>query len=114
MLSQQLVNGLIIGLVYGLLALGFSLVYSTTRVINFAHGEVFTAGAFLALACLRTGLASTLVLAGALAVLIVFVGGYVFAYAILWKLRTPLERSVATIALSLALRDGMQIGRAHV
>jgi branched-chain amino acid transport system permease protein len=107
MLSQQLANGLIIGLIYGLLALGFSLVYSTTRVVNFAHGEIFTAGAFLALACLRGGLTTSLILAGALAVMAVFLVGGLFTYTVLWKLRTPLERSVATIALSLALRDGM-------
>ena len=46
---QQLVNGLSLGAVYALIALGYTMVYGTLQLINFAHGEVFMMGAFLAL-----------------------------------------------------------------
>ncbi len=43
---QQLVNGLALGAVYALIALGYTMVYGVLRFINFAHSEVFMAGAF--------------------------------------------------------------------
>ena len=43
---QQLVNGITVGAVYALVALGYSLVYGVLRVVNFAHGGVYTMGAF--------------------------------------------------------------------
>jgi branched-chain amino acid transport system permease protein len=44
---QNLLNGLAIGSVYAIFALGYTLVFSILRVINFAHGAVFTVGAYL-------------------------------------------------------------------
>ncbi len=46
---QQLVNGVTLGAVYGLIAIGYTLVYGIIGMINFAHGEVFMLGAFMAL-----------------------------------------------------------------
>jgi len=46
-LAQQLVNGLQLGLVYALIALGYTMVYGIIRLINFAHGDVFMVGAFI-------------------------------------------------------------------
>lgn len=46
---QQLVNGLLQGSVYALIALGYTMVYGVLRLINFAHGEVFMIGAYIAL-----------------------------------------------------------------
>lgn len=46
-LSQQLVNGLTLGSVYALIALGYSMVYGILRLLNFAHGEVYMVGAFI-------------------------------------------------------------------
>jgi branched-chain amino acid transport system permease protein len=43
--AQQLVNGLSIGAVYALIALGYTMVYGVLRLINFAHGEVYMTGA---------------------------------------------------------------------
>ncbi|MEA2599331.1 MAG: branched-chain amino acid transport system permease protein [Acidobacteriota bacterium] len=48
-LWAQIVNGLMLGCMYGLIAVGFSLVYGVARLMNFAHGEFFMAGAFGAL-----------------------------------------------------------------
>jgi branched-chain amino acid transport system permease protein len=46
MIVQQLINGLSLGSIYALIALGYTLVYGTLRFINFAHGDVFMLGAF--------------------------------------------------------------------
>jgi branched-chain amino acid transport system permease protein len=48
-LPQQLVNGLQLGAIYDLLALGYTMVYGVLRLINFAHGEVYMLGAYTAL-----------------------------------------------------------------
>ena len=46
---QQVVNGLTIGMIYALIALGYTIVYGIAQLINFAHGEVFMVGAYLGL-----------------------------------------------------------------
>ncbi len=43
---QQLINGLNIGAIYALIALGYTMVYGILRLINFAHGDVYMVGAF--------------------------------------------------------------------
>ena len=48
-LLQQVINGLQLGFVYALIALGYTMVYGIVRLINFAHGDVFMVGAFLGL-----------------------------------------------------------------
>ena len=49
--TQQLINGLTLGAIYGLIAIGYSLVYGIIGMINFAHGEIFMIGAFICLIC---------------------------------------------------------------
>lgn len=46
---QQMVNGISLGMIYALIALGYTMVYGIIRLINFAHGEVFMVGAYLGL-----------------------------------------------------------------
>ena len=46
---QQLVNGLTLGAIYGLIAIGYTMVYGIVGMINFAHGDIFMVGAFIAL-----------------------------------------------------------------
>jgi len=48
-LGQQLINGLSLGSIYALIALGYTMVYGVLRFINFAHGDVFMIGAFAGL-----------------------------------------------------------------
>ena len=48
MLEQQLLNGLTLGSTYALVALGFTLVFGILGMINFAHGEIFMLGAYIA------------------------------------------------------------------
>lgn len=54
---QQLINGLSVGSIYALIALGYTMVYGIIRLINFAHGEIMMAGAYIAfLLATTTGL----------------------------------------------------------
>lgn len=46
---QQLINGITLGSIYGLIAIGYTMVYGIIGMINFAHGEVFMIGSFIAL-----------------------------------------------------------------
>src|SRR3989440_5543879 len=46
-LIQQLINGLSVGSLYALIALGYTMVYGVLRLINFAHGDVYMVGAFM-------------------------------------------------------------------
>ena len=46
---QQLINGITLGMIYGLIAVGYTMVYGIIGMINFAHGDVFMIGAFLSL-----------------------------------------------------------------
>jgi branched-chain amino acid transport system permease protein len=69
---QQIINGLALGSIYALLALGYTMVYGVLRFINFAHSDVFMVGAFVGLYLSRNFPAHSLaggmvVLAGAMA-----------------------------------------------
>lgn len=46
---QQLINGLTLGAIYGLIAIGYTMVYGIIGMINFAHGEIYMIGAFISL-----------------------------------------------------------------
>ena len=46
---QQLINGLTLGSIYGLIAIGYTMVYGIIGMINFAHGEIYMIGAFIAI-----------------------------------------------------------------
>ena len=49
---QQIINGLTVGAIYAIVALGYTMVYGIIRLINFAHGAVFMYGAYLGLTVL--------------------------------------------------------------
>lgn len=51
---QQLVNGISLGSVYALIAIGYTMVYGIIKMVNFAHGEVFMVGSFLGLFAVST------------------------------------------------------------
>ncbi len=51
---QQVTNGLAVGGIYALVALGYTMVYGVLKLINFAHGDLFTAGAYLGLTLVTT------------------------------------------------------------
>jgi branched-chain amino acid transport system permease protein len=56
MIAQQLLNGLVLGGVYALFALGFTLIFGIHRIMNMAHGAVFMTGAFIGLYTVRAGM----------------------------------------------------------
>jgi neutral amino acid transport system permease protein len=106
--AQLTVSGIEFGLLIALGALGLSLIYGTTGLTNFAHGEIITFGA-LAAWTLNVGLNIPLVLAGILAVILSGVFGWA-NNAILWK---PLRKRgtgliammIVSIGLALFLRN---------
>ncbi|WP_421723037.1 ABC transporter permease subunit [Bauldia sp.] len=50
--TQQLINGVTLGSIYGLIAIGYTMVYGIIGMINFAHGDIFMVGAFIGLIAL--------------------------------------------------------------
>ncbi|MES2236750.1 MAG: branched-chain amino acid ABC transporter permease [Pseudomonadota bacterium] len=83
---QQVANGLTLGSIYALVALGYTLVYGILGLINFAHGEVVMVGALTALA------ASKFLLAAALPPAVVFVLAFLLAAAVCMTLGVVIER----------------------
>ena len=79
---QQLLNGLTIGMVYALIALGYTMVYGVLQLINFAHVEVFMVGGYLALTALGLIASLGLGLPTWLTVLLVFLFSVVGAGAL--------------------------------
>ncbi len=122
-LLQQIVNGLSLGAIYALIAVGYTMVYGVLRLINFAHGDVFMIGAVVAWytgkLLVRTGHAPAdsammqvmLVLALLLVpVLICSVLGFTierFAYRPL-RNRPRLASLITAIGVSMLLEYGMQ------
>ncbi|MGD8648019.1 MAG: branched-chain amino acid ABC transporter permease, partial [Desulfobacterales bacterium] len=49
MFLQQVINGLTLGGIYAMIAVGYTMIYGVIQLINFAHGEIFMLGAFFAL-----------------------------------------------------------------
>src|SRR3954466_12680527 len=67
LLLQQTINGLSLGAMYSLLALGFTLIYGILELINFSHFNVFMVGSFVAMWILEAfGLSGQLVILGGL------------------------------------------------
>ena len=48
-LLQQIINGVTLGSIYGLIAIGYTMVFGIIGMVNFAHGDVFMVSAFIAL-----------------------------------------------------------------
>jgi branched-chain amino acid transport system permease protein len=83
---QQVINGLVQGSVYALVALGYTMVYGILGLINFAHGEVVMVGAMVALAAMQV------LLAAALSPLLVLVLSLILAVAVCMALGYSIER----------------------
>jgi len=107
---QQLINGLALGMIYGLIAIGYTMVYGIVGMINFAHGEIFMIGAFISIITFLV-----LGLAGIgwvpLALLIVLVATMLLTSVYGWALERvayrPLRNSPRLAALITAI--GMSI-----
>jgi branched-chain amino acid transport system permease protein len=107
---DQLINGLTLGSIYGLIAIGYTLVYGIIGMINFAHGEIFMIGAFISLITfLLLGLAGLTWVPLALIIVILMAAIFTSVYG--WTLERvayrPLRRSPRLAALITAI--GMSI-----
>ncbi len=98
MILQQLLNGLILGSIYALLALGYTMVYGIIRLINFAHGDVYMMGAFMGYF-----LINTLHLNFFVALLLAMVGTAALGVLIEFLAYRPLRQSTRIAALITAI-----------
>lgn len=85
---QQLINGLVLGSVYALIALGYTMVYGILELINFAHGEVVMFGALVTLAVVNALVGSGVDLPGVMLV----AGGLLVAVPVCMALGFAIER----------------------
>jgi branched-chain amino acid transport system permease protein len=106
-LAEQLLNGLTIGMVYVLIAAGLSVIFGVMDVINFAHGELFALGAYLAFAIVAPFGGAAFWVALVVAPLLVGVLGAVIERLTLRPLydRNPLYHILLTFGLVLMLND---------
>ena len=95
---QQLANGLILGSVYALLALGYTMVYGIIKLINFAHGDIYMIGAFMGYY-----LINTLHLNFFVALILSMVGTAILGVVIEFLAYRPLRNSTRIAALITAL-----------
>ncbi|GHV54284.1 branched-chain amino acid ABC transporter permease [Deltaproteobacteria bacterium] len=103
---QQLTNGLAIGGIYALIALGYTMVYGILRLINFAHGDLFTLGAYLGLTLLLAfNLQGVLGGFAVVAVLLILVMGFaaLFGYLLERVAYRPLRKANRLAAVVSAL-----------
>jgi branched-chain amino acid transport system permease protein len=111
MLAQQLVNGVVSGAIFVLFALGFNLVFSTLNIMNFAHGAVFMAGAFVGVIAVSLGLPFWV------AMLLAMIGSGLLSVAVEIVVFRPLRRHnggefaaiVAGLGVNLVLLNAAQI-----
>ncbi len=105
LLGQATVNGLIIGLLYLLMAVGFTLVFGVMRMVNFAHGEFYMLGAFGAYF-----LTAVLGISFLPALALTFVGAVLFGAAVEVAILKPFRHDefngmIATIGLAMILQN---------
>ncbi len=121
---QQIINGLVKGSLYAMIALGYTMVYGILGIINFAHGEVFMIGAMVAMTMttllLKMGLSSVLALV--LAVLVAMVACMVVSFLIERLAYRPLRHApklaplITAIGMSFILQALVMLvwGREHL
>jgi branched-chain amino acid transport system permease protein len=117
---QQLINGISLGMIYGLIAVGYTMVYGIIGMINFAHGDVFMIGAFLALiAVLLLSLGG--IMEGPAAILLVLCISMAFTALYGWTVERvayrPLRGSfrlaplISAIGMSIVLQNYVQVSQ---
>jgi branched-chain amino acid transport system permease protein len=118
---QQLINGVTLGSIYGLIAIGYTMVYGIIGMINFAHGDIFMVGSFIALMMiLALGLTGAAGLAFMLlALLIVLIVAMAFTSVWGWTVERlayrPLRGSfrlaplITAIGMSIVLQNFVQV-----
>lgn len=118
LLAQYVMNGLMLGMVYALVAVGFTLFFGVLDVIKFSHGDVLTVGAFTALATyvgLQTaGVSATLpqlVLILAAAIIgMAFLGALIARWVVMpLRAAPPLNTLLITLMLGTVLRESVRL-----
>jgi len=121
-LLQQTVNALFLGSIYALIALGYTIVYGIIELINFAHGELFTAGAFIGVIVLsalqqmgwvETHFVLTLFIVFAMAMAYVAVLGVAVEHVAYRPLRNSsrLALLLSALGMSIFLSNGMMLAQ---
>ena len=115
---QQLINGLTLGAVYGLIAIGYTMVYGIIGMINFAHGDIYMVSAFIAVTAF-TLLASLGVSSVPLALLTVLLVSVLFTSVYGWAVErtayrplrgsTRLAPLISAIGMSIFLQNMVQL-----
>ena len=106
---EQVVNGVVLGSMYALIAQGYTLVFGVLDKLNFAHGEVFMLGGFFTLALLALGapvplaVLGAVVSAGLLGLVVEFVGFRAFR-----SREAQVTAALSSFAVGLVLIDGAQ------
>ena len=105
MLVQQLVNGLTVGSLYALMALGLTMVYGVLRVLHIAHAAVFTLGAYGGLWAFAATGSFWLALLGAMAIAVA--AGLAMERWVYWPLlaKPPIATLIASIGVFIALEE---------
>jgi branched-chain amino acid transport system permease protein len=118
--TQQLINGLALGSIYGLIAIGYTMVYGIIGMINFAHGDLFMVGSFIALiaflAILGFGITFVplaLVLVLILAMLLTAVWGWTIERIAYRPLRESFRLAplITAIGMSIILQNFIQVAQ---
>lgn len=101
-LGQQLINGISLGSIYALIALGYTMVYGIIRLINFAHGDIYMVGAyvgFFATSVLKLSFLPALLMAMAIAAVV----GIVIERAAYRPLRNAPKIAILITAIGVSL-----------
>ncbi|MBF0447793.1 MAG: branched-chain amino acid ABC transporter permease LivH [Magnetococcales bacterium] len=119
-LGQQLVNGLVLGSIYGLIAVGYTMVYGIIGMINFAHGEIYMISAYLTAIFLAlfasmglTSVPFVLLLVLLLTIFFTALYGWSIERVAYRPLRhsTRLAPLISAIGISLVLQNYMRLGQ---
>lgn len=113
MFTQLLISGLVLGGIYGLIALGYSLIYKASGLMSFVQGDVMTLGAYLGLTFFSI-LKLPFLISVLLTVLCAFVFGLILEKGVIRVLLNknvlPIYVVLATIAISYIIQNGVQLG----
>lgn len=98
--AQLLINGAAAGCIYGLIALGFVLIYKATEMVNFAQGDLMMLGAFVALSLIAgAGVNYWVAFAGAIAVMAIF--GYLLDAVVLRRVIGQPQFAIVMLTIGL-------------
>src|SRR5262245_46473665 len=118
---QQLINGITLGSIYGLIAIGYTMVFGIIGMVNFAHGDVFMVSAFIALIAFLILTTWLSIISVVVALFIVLIVAMLFTSIINWAIERfayrPLRGSfrlaplISAIGMSIVLSNFVQVAQ---